>query len=125
MRGGYGTPVDPLDTTDGDETLEGSYLFKKQTTHFIEHAEEVGIWEIRKGWKPSEQQTQVLLFPERYWPRSFIPICNMGDLREACMDIHTEELFIVGRVSEESLSLVREAPSLEQWLNSWVLGVEY
>ena len=72
-----------------------------------------------------EQETQVLLFPDRYWPRSFVPISDMGYLREACMDLHTEELFIVGRVSEESLSLVREAPSLEQWLHCWVLEVEY
>jgi len=119
VRGGYGTPIDPLDPT---ETLEGSYLFKKQTAHFINRAEEVGSWEMRSGWKPNEQQTQVLLFPERYWPRSFMPICDMGDLREACMDLHTEEICLVGRVSEESLSLVREAPTLEQWLNSWVFS---
>lgn len=68
VDGGYGMPRDPLDTTDGDETLGGVYLFKKQTAHFIDHAEEVGSWELHHDWTPERQQTQVLVFPDSFWP---------------------------------------------------------
>ena len=90
----------------------GGYRFHEQNA--------VEAYHHRKGAQVVNREGQSVC-----WPRLLLPICDLGDVNEACLDGQTGQIIVVAPTEHEGgvvPLMTLEAPSLEDWLERWLQG---
>jgi len=65
-------------------------------------------------------QSRRILLPYDVWPKQFIPLCDLGDQVEVCID-QSGRVFYWGPSSSEGMFQFSDrAISLEQWIEMWI-----
>jgi hypothetical protein len=108
---GYGKPgtIYP----DDDETIVGVYQFGSRNGT-IDLAEQSG-----RGLNYTHVSLEL---PYGVWPKQLLPICDLGCVKEACIDSQ-ERMFIAAPIDSNEVYWLRQLPwSFEEWLWRWIRG---
>ena len=88
------------------------YLWRKEYASLIDLAFYAGARELNPE--------KYLELPHHLWPEQLLPLSDQGCARETCVDGKTGRLFMVAPFSNETYGISYLAPSIEDWLETWL-----
>lgn len=95
-----------------DETLPAEYLFWSR--------ERVGEMDLSSSMREQLQAQKMVKIQRGFWPRHLLPLCDLGDVQEACVDNATGQMFLAAAVREDEMYGLRSmGETLEAWLWEW------
>lgn len=111
MLGGFESPGSGY-VFNSDDTLGANYLFWS--------GERTGEIDLEAPMREQLQAQEIVEIQRGLWPRQLLPICDMGDAQEACIDNHTGQLFFVVALHDhKKYGLQQKKWTFEEWLWRW------
>lgn len=107
--GGYGSIESGTHTADCETVIE-AYRWRSEK-------QRIDLADYQARWR-----SDTLCLPYGEWPAHLLPLCDMGDVIEACIDEQEHLLFAAASESDDCYLLRRSPWTLETWLWNWVKG---
>ena len=95
-----------------DDTLPAEYLFWSRKL--------AGEIDLSGSMREQLQEQKMIEIPRGLWPRHLLPVCNLGDVQEACVDNSSGQMFEAAAVRDDRVYGLQQKPyTFEEWLWHW------
>jgi hypothetical protein len=95
-----------------DDTLPAAYLFWSR--------KRAGEIDLSDSMLEQLQEQKMIEIPRGFWPRHLLPVCDLGDVQEACVDNSNGQMFEAAAVYDDRVYGLQQKPyTFEEWLWQW------